>query len=75
MANTAKTIESTKQTAEITQITPPHANCGNRNALVHGVYASEIVLSFESAEAVRRQKLGGRGNFLPTRKEPLPAIS
>jgi hypothetical protein len=40
MSNTAKTTESTKQAAEITEITPPHANYGNRNALVHGVYES-----------------------------------
>ena len=40
MSNTEKITESTKKAAEVTEITPPHANYGNRNALVHGVYES-----------------------------------
>jgi hypothetical protein len=69
MSNTAKTTESIKQTAEITQITPPRANCGNRNALVHGVYASEIVLSFESAEDFERLHADLREEFYPNGRQ------
>ena len=69
MSNTPKTTESTKQTAEITEITPPHANCGNRNALVHGVYASEIVLSFESAEDFERLHADLKEEFYPNGRQ------
>ena len=54
MSTSKKITEPTKQVTEITETALPHANCGNRNALVHGVYASEIVLSFESAEDFER---------------------
>ena len=69
MSNTAKTTESTKQAAEITEITPPHANYGNRNALVHGVYASEIVLSFESAEDFERLHADLKEEFYPNGRQ------
>src|SRR5262245_14736077 len=69
MSNTAKTTESTKQNAEITEITPPHANCGNRNALVHGVYASEIVLSCESAEDFERLHADLKEELYPNGRE------
>jgi hypothetical protein len=49
-----KQPEPTKKTGEVIGIAPSHANRGNRNALVHGVYASELVLSFESAEDFER---------------------
>jgi hypothetical protein len=44
------TEKITEPSTKITAITPTHGNSGNRNALVHGIYSSEIVLSFESAE-------------------------
>ena len=47
-------LEATNQPNEVTEIAPPHGNRCNRNALVHGVYASELVLSFESAEDFER---------------------
>ena len=69
MSNTAKTTESIRQAAEITKITPPHANCRNRNALVHGVYASEIVLSFESAEDFERLHADLKEEFYPSGRQ------